>query len=299
MKKYRILAMGTAFTLTTFFAPSAFAEKEVQDASTIHSKIAFGAVERIYGAIAVKENIDRTNTRKETTSKASLTVEQERVATYTVVKGDTLSKIAQNFGVTIKDIMSWNQLSSPNVIFIGQTLKIYGSLDSALPVSGGGESSNEEVHQDELLKKEQEIQAKLSKETKITRPPTENGQKIYKEALNIASQQLGVPYLFAGNTPDGFDCSGFIRYVFVHAGFDLPRKSSEDYFMNDSTVVEQPVPGDLIYFKNTYKAGISHMGIYLGNGQFIHAGSDGVAISNVEYDYWKSRFVAYKRFNGI
>ena len=69
--------------------------------------------------------------------------------------------------------------------------------------------------------------------------------------------------------------------------------------MNDTTVVSNPMPGDVVFFKNTYKSGISHMGIYLGDGTFIHAGDNGVEQSNINYSYWKDRFVAFKRFNEV
>lgn len=305
MKKYLFYALGTGLVVTSMFGETTYAENNVSKVANVHEIVRFetrvvdGKVkfERVFGVLAERGSVERVHSRKETTSKANLT--RPQFTTYTVVKGDTLSKIARQFNVTILDLMNWNGLTSPDVIHVGQALKIISSNEPSLPVAGDGEVVEDELNVAEMLLKDQEIIAQLSKEKKITSAPSNQGQRIYEQALQIASEQLGVPYVFAGNTPEGFDCSGFIRYVFVNAGMDLPRKSSEDYFMNDSTVVENPVPGDLIYFKHTYKPGISHMGIYLGNGEFIHAGSNGVEISKVEYDYWQKHFVTFKRFNDI
>lgn len=252
-------------------------------------------------------NVDRSETRKETLSKARMTklnAPNQQIAsqiTYKVEAGDNLTKISKKFNVPVEDIVAWNQLESPDKIYAGQILYIYlSSSEGAIEKPDENNAGNEPGETaSEDTAEEQAIHAKLAKEKAIEASPSEKGQAIYNRALEIAQAQLGVPYVFGGNTPEGFDCSGFVRYVYFNAGLDLQRKSSEDYFMQDTTVVKNPVPGDLIFFKNTYKTGISHMGIYLGEGKFIHAGNDGVEISNMEYDYWKKRFVAYKRFNGI
>ena len=218
---------------------------------------------------------------------------QESIAnlqSYQVVKGDSLSKIATKFSVTLADLKTLNQLNS-DLIYIGQVLKVNA-------LSGQGEP---EVTLDskEVIKSDQVIEGKLSQEQAIKANVTVTGQAIYSQVLKIADSLKGTPYLFSGNTPSGFDCSGFVKYVFSNAGIDIARKSSNDYFMNDTTIVENPVPGDIIFFKNTYIEGISHMGIYIGDGQFVHAGSNGVEISKLSYDYWASKFVAFKRFNQV
>ncbi|WP_245855715.1 NlpC/P60 family protein [Paenibacillus rigui] len=110
--------------------------------------------------------------------------------------------------------------------------------------------------------------------------------------LEFAQGYLGVPYAWGGTTPDGFDCSGFVRYVFNQKrGMDLPRTSTEMY---DSVgvAVASPKPGDLVFFS---KSGTSHVGIYLGNGQFISATtSHGVHIDSLSSSYWGSRYIGAK-----
>ena len=202
--------------------------------------------------------------------------------THTVAKGDTLSKIARQYNVTIKDIKKWNALENDS-IFLGQVLKISSAANIVEP---NPKPSNGQAYADNLSQV-------------TTKNPTAKGQAIYKRTIEVANTLVGTPYLYGGNTAEGLDCSGFIFLSFNEGGLKIARDSSEGYFKGNTINVKNPVAGDLVFFENTYKEGISHMGIYLGQNKFIHAGTDGVEISDVTYDYWSTRFVAYKRFNTI
>ena len=224
----------------------------------------------------------------------TVTVSNEKtVSTYKIEKGDTLSKISKQFGVSIADLQKWNNLQSDK-IFVGQVLK----LNPTAQISNIGEPVKE-FSNEVTTSTDQQINHQLSKEVPIGQVPSKNVQAVYKKVIELANRLIGTPYLYGGNTPEGFDCSGFVRYVYSNAGIDIVRKSSKDYFLTDTTTVETPVPGDLVFFKDTYIAGISHMGIYLGDGVFIHAGTSGVELSKLEYEYWNTRFVTYKRFNQL
>ncbi|GEL08502.1 peptidoglycan-binding protein [Salisediminibacterium halotolerans] len=110
-----------------------------------------------------------------------------------------------------------------------------------------------------------------------------------------ASEHLGVPYKWGGTTPSGFDCSGFIQYVFNQNGVDLPRTAAQQW--NAGTTVSSPRVGDVVFFE-TYRSGPSHNGIYIGNNQFIHAGSStGVTVANMNSSYWSSRYLGAKRLH--
>ncbi|MFS0902527.1 C40 family peptidase [Priestia aryabhattai] len=113
--------------------------------------------------------------------------------------------------------------------------------------------------------------------------------------VNVARSLVGSPYQWAGNTPSGFDCSGFIAYVFNHSGHSISRTSVANYW-NMATKISSPQPGDLVFFQNTYTSGPSHMGIYIGNGQMIHAGSHGVAVADLDVSYYQDHFLGYGRF---
>lgn len=238
-------------------------------------------------------NTNTTSTTSMTTSQVSaVTSTNSASSTYKVVKGDTLTKIAKKFNVTVSDLKQWNNLKN-DTIFIGKSLKI-----EANAIVGDANKTNlDESGKQEVTDAEARIQKQLASEKSVVSEPTAKGQATYKKAINIAKSVLGVPYQFGGNTVAGFDCSGFVQHVYSNAGLNIDRKDSETYFMKDTTIVKTPVAGDIVFFKNTYRAGISHMGIYLGDGQFIHAGSNGVEISKLQYDYWDSHFVAFKRLN--
>ncbi|NBJ69967.1 MULTISPECIES: NlpC/P60 family protein [Clostridia] len=111
--------------------------------------------------------------------------------------------------------------------------------------------------------------------------------------VETARTQMGTPYVWGGTSPNGFDCSGFIQYVFQEEGITIPRTVSEIY--NFSKPIAEPSVGDLVFFE-TYKPGPSHMGIYVGNGSFIHAGeSKGVEVSKMSNTYWQERYIGATR----
>ncbi len=112
-----------------------------------------------------------------------------------------------------------------------------------------------------------------------------------------AKSHLGVSYCYGGRTPDGFDCSGFAQYVFrkvLHV--TLPRKSQQQFDRLLPVPLGQEKPADLVFF-SVQGWGPSHVGIYLGQGQFIHASGEGdvVKISDANSPYWRSRFLGLRR----
>jgi peptidoglycan DL-endopeptidase CwlO len=113
------------------------------------------------------------------------------------------------------------------------------------------------------------------------------------ELTRGALRFLGVPYVFGGTSTSGFDCSGFVQHVFAMMGIALPRTADAQYDVGRPTV-GGPHPGDLVFF-DTY-GGVSHVGIYLGGGKFVHASSShGVMVSHLSDSYWAARYVGSKR----
>lgn len=136
-----------------------------------------------------------------------------------------------------------------------------------------------------------------SKKTEIKTDPlpkTSETKVNHSNLIQTASSLKGTPYVWGGTSPVGFDCSGFIQYVFNKHGKSIPRTTSDLYQQGDS--VSSLQPGDLVFF-TTYKSGPSHAGIYLGDRTFIHAGSStGVAKASLDQPYWSQRYLGAKRF---
>ncbi len=120
-------------------------------------------------------------------------------------------------------------------------------------------------------------------------PPNRSNNKV-RSVLRAAYSVMGTPYVFGGTTPYGFDCSGFTQYSFARAGISLPRMADEQYYSGRRISINQLRPGDLVFF-TTYEPGASHCGIYIGNGNFIHAGtSTGVTVASAFTGYWGARY---------
>ncbi|TFE00547.1 C40 family peptidase [Jeotgalibacillus salarius] len=186
--------------------------------------------------------------------------ETVRGSIYTVKSGDTLASIARKHETTVAELMETNHLSG-NLILPGQQLSV--SFDVNAPAA-------------------------------IDTYSISNSSRV-QNVIDIAMIQLGIPYVWGGSAPDGFDCSGFVYYVFREAGLVISRTNAEDQHAR-SYAVNSPEPGDLVFFENTYKTGISHVGIYIGNDQFIHANDgDGVQITSLGNSYWQEKFEGFRR----
>ena len=116
-----------------------------------------------------------------------------------------------------------------------------------------------------------------------------------KEVVSRAAKYQGVPYVFGGTTPKGFDCSGYVQYVFKDCKATLPRLADEQALKGVFVTQKQLRPGDLVFF-TTYLPGASHVGIYAGSGKFWSASSSrGVILSSLQDDYWKKRYYGARR----
>jgi cell wall-associated NlpC family hydrolase len=120
-------------------------------------------------------------------------------------------------------------------------------------------------------------------------PSSPLGAALVRYAMNF----VGVPYVWAGASPGGFDCSGFTQYVFKQLGVAIPRTADAQFAAGRP--VSDPMPGDLVFFQ-TYDWGASHVGIYLGNGYFLNAIRPDVRISSFASDYFRGRFLGARRF---
>ncbi|MGN6281721.1 C40 family peptidase [Frateuria sp.] len=133
--------------------------------------------------------------------------------------------------------------------------------------------------------------------------PIDEATRLRQALVALAMQLRDVRYVRGGHSPaTGFDCSGFVRYVFAHAiGLNLPANSARQFLAGVKVKRGDMQPGDLVFFHTRGKKRISHVGIYLDNGRFIHSPSAGksVEVSSLDEAYWAKRFAGARRPEGI
>jgi cell wall-associated NlpC family hydrolase len=178
---------------------------------------------------------------------------------YIATDADTLWTISQKFNISISTLQAANPQADPNNIYKGIVINLPNSVS-------------------------QTQQSWSSKADAI---------------IALGMKQLGTPYVFGGDTPgEAFDCSGFVQYVFNQNGFDLLHSAALISQMGVAVDKSNLRKGDLVFLQGTYKSGVSHVGIYLGNNKMLHAGTMGtreVKISTLfgtpYYDehYWGAR----------
>jgi murein DD-endopeptidase len=125
-------------------------------------------------------------------------------------------------------------------------------------------------------------------------PRTAAGQREAIAAL--ARRMVGTPYLFGGDDPaEGFDCSGLIHFAFAGNGIDVPRTAQQQYRVARKIPLDEAAAADLVFFQDQQK--LSHVGLYLGDGWFVHAPSSGstVRVSSLDSEYYRTNLVGVAR----
>ncbi len=112
--------------------------------------------------------------------------------------------------------------------------------------------------------------------------------------ISFAEQFMGTPYVWGGTSPSGFDCSGFVQFVFDHFGVNLNRTSEQQFAEGVPVSTSNLKPGDLVFF-STYAPGATHVGIYMGNGMMIDAEDLGVTIDSVFNSYWGPKYIGARQ----
>lgn len=126
--------------------------------------------------------------------------------------------------------------------------------------------------------------------------PLPFGTGMVEAVVRTALDFLGVPYRNGGSSPAGFDCSGFVQYIFAQYGRPLPREVRDQYRIGREVQLKEVRPGDLLFFQ-TVSRGASHVGVAIGEGRFVHAPSSRGVVRVEPYtgSYWARRFVGARR----
>lgn len=245
----------------------------------------------------------------------------KEVTSYTVVAGDSLSVIAKKFNVSVNQLKQANHLTS-DIILVGQVLTIPGATQPNAAETPARVETNDNLTVVQKNLKElgyyavptmtgsydatttaaiKNFQADygLNVTGKIdTATMTAIDHAIVKKALTEdATRYLGVPYKWGGTTPAGFDCSGFVYYMFNQHGVNMARNTSSGLAKMGIGISKSKLqPGDLVFFAVNNPNTISHVGFYMGNNQFIFAtSSKGIAVASMNDSYWSKYYVGAKR----
>lgn len=208
------------------------------------------------------------------------------LASYTVKAGDSLSLIAKNYGVTTAAIASQNNLSNINMIYVGQVLQIPLSVSTPAQSSTAASSTTTTPS------------TTASAAPSTTSVPARS--TVASNIITTAEKYEGpVPYVWGGTSPSGWDCSGFVYYVFQQNGITVPRVSADMFNAGTAVSESQLQPADLVFFQGTTSStsGISHVGIYIGNGEFINESSsqNAVVVASLSNTYWAAHYAGAKR----
>ncbi len=115
-----------------------------------------------------------------------------------------------------------------------------------------------------------------------SKPEVHERQSVGQRAATIAVQQVGVPYRYGGNSNSGFDCSGLVHYSYAQAGKRVPRTTGQLWSATTTVDATALLPGDLLFFSIEGK--MSHVGMYIGDGKFVHAPSSGRTVTVARMD---------------
>lgn len=218
---------------------------------------------------------------------------------HTIVAGETLYRIAALERVDLGALIDFNEIADPGMIRVGDVLVIPASPQTAATLPAPAPSA---APAPIPAATPPAAPAPGSAVTPTATPPTPKPVPVppgtpTDGAVGQAIKLRGMPYVFGGSGPSSFDCSGFVWYVFKQVGKPVSRGLFSQYNSGSHPAKDQLKPGDIVFFQNTYMPGLSHNGIYIGDGSFIHAADErsGVTISSLAAPYWASRWFGATR----
>ncbi len=225
---------------------------------------------------------------------------------YTVQPGDMLREVAERYGISLSSILKSNNVADPGQLIAGAEIILPGAVPirRAAPQQVAGAPGSGVAAGGAATGSQSGASARAA--APVAAPPAADagpapipvsagaGGKI----VGIASRYLGSAYVWGGHSPGGFDCSGFTWYVYQQAGIRIPVHDLWGQVQSGPRVRPSDLePGDLVFFQNTYKPGLSHSGVYIGGGRFINAVDErsGVTVSSMNDSYWGPRYFGASR----
>ena len=217
------------------------------------------------------------------TSKVLYPSQNEPYIIHRVKEGETLYRISLMYGVSIEEIKLLNDLED-NIILVGQELKIPAQAYEKAKL----------VEPKTMFKAEEEPLAEKFKRITLGK---EEAKALRDRFLEISRAFSNARYRLGGEGRNALDCSAFVQQVYNEFGIKLPRSSYQQFMVGLNVEKDELMPGDLVFFKTSNRAPVTHVGIYLGDNKFVHVSSKrkGLAIDSMDDPYLSSRFVGAKR----
>lgn len=217
---------------------------------------------------------------------------------YKVKKGDTLSVISRRTGISAKQIAALNNVNSKN-LRVGRNLILSKQIHTAPSLAVADEEGD--LLEDEEDTASSEISSDIvceakSSEELLGKWGSADERKLF---IKVTTGFLGAPYRLGGATVKGIDCSAFVRKMYEFFDISLPRTAQEQSFVGVRVDRNNLVEGDLVFFRT--KKPIGHVGIYIGNNEFVHASykSKAVRIDSLDQPYFQKRFQRAVRVKGL
>jgi cell wall-associated NlpC family hydrolase len=234
--------------------------------------------------IPAQKEIPRSESAKRVSGKTAKKASAE-MESYVVRKGDNLYAISKRIGLSVEEIKKFNHLQV-TALKVGQVL--------TLPKAGMVEEAEEGVEEPGDSEKPT-VQANVEGEQEETsHKPVGKWSNSEERNLfvRVVKTFLGVPYRLGGSTLKGIDCSAFVKKIYQIFSIDLPRTAREQLHFGKGVKKNELEEGDLVFFR-TRRANGTHVGIYIGNNQFVHASSlkREVKIDNLDTPYYDKRFL--------
>jgi cell wall-associated NlpC family hydrolase len=235
---------------------------------------------------------------------------------YSVQPGDSLWSIAEQVHSSVANLEALNHLTDRSILQLGQLIVVgertvavtHVARRRSVAMHGVAQREGSAHHPVRVAMSSWSVTRLATQavwaatHVGATPPPSDGPLDFAQQAFafdaritGTALRYLGVPYVWGGTSFGGVDCSGFVWAVFAKNGIDLPRTADAQFEEGRHVSTRDLRAGDLVFFQ-TYAMGASHVGIYLGNGKFVHASSsDGVRVDQLTEDYYSSRYLGARR----
>ena len=294
----------TSSVATSKVAPAVTSSSVTSSSSSSQQSVASSSSSQSSVASSVSSAAPASSVSSQSSSKQAVIAANH--VTYTVKSGDTLYIIAQKYGVSVASLREANP-NLGNSLVVGQSIIVNNptknpaaasSSSQQAQASSSSQQQSSQVRTDNNQSNQQTAQNnnqqqnnnnnQAAKTSSQAQPASTTRTGSGNNVVSFAESLIGVPYVYGGTTPSGFDCSGFVQYVYSHFGVNLPRTTTQQENCGTQIPVSQAQPGDLYFWGP--KGSTYHVAICVGNGKYIAAPEPGQSVSIGSTQYFQPSF---------